>query len=102
MRPLNARMKSTSLNFRRSGAAVQSHARPLGSARAIQLERSLNMQFWLALREKRSKCFLRLVGPYSFCKHLVLEFHSLLQLVTECRLHEPLACLHCAGGLLRQ
>src|SRR5216683_8078567 len=56
----------------------------------------------LAFREKRSECFLRLIGPYSFGEHLVLEFHSLLQLVTECRLHEPLACLHCAGGLLRQ
>ena len=41
------------------------------------------MVCWLALREKRSECFLRLVGPYSFGEHLVLEFHSLLQLLTE-------------------
>src|SRR5712671_6983144 len=99
MSPLNARMKSTSLNFRRSG--VQSHA-TLGSAEASQSERSLRMVCWLALGEKRSECFLRLLGPYSFGEHLVLEFHSLLQLVTECPLHEPLACLHCAGGLFRQ
>src|SRR5580692_5653956 len=58
--------------------------------------------FWLALREKRSECLLRFVGPHSLGKHFVLEFHSLLQLVTECLLHEPLACLHCPGGLLRQ
>src|SRR6266550_3950043 len=99
MSPPNARMKSTSLSFRRSG--VQSHA-TLGSARAIQSERSLRMVFWLALREKRSECFLRLVGPYSFGKHLVLEFHGLLQLFTECLLHEPLGSLHRSGGLCSQ
>jgi hypothetical protein len=56
MSPLNARMKSTSLSFRRSG--VQSHA-TLGNAEAIQSERSQGMACWLALREKRSECFLR-------------------------------------------
>ena len=74
MSPLNARMKSTSLSFRRSGG--QSHA-TLGSAEAIQSERSLGMVCWLALREKRSERFLRLVGPYSFGEHLVLEFHRI-------------------------
>src|SRR5437879_6982244 len=93
---------STSLSFRRSGASSAISSATLRSTKAIQSERSLRMVLWLALREKRSECFLRLLGPYSFGEHLVLEFHSLLQLVTECRLHEPLACLHCAGGLLRQ
>ena len=75
---------------------MQPHAPPL-EVQTVQSERSLRMVFWLALCEKRSECFLRLVGLYSFGKHLVLEFHSLLQLVTECRLHEPLRSLHCAG-----
>jgi hypothetical protein len=47
----------------------------------FNLERSLGMVCWLALREKRSECFLRFVGPYSFGEHLVLEFHTLLVVV---------------------
>jgi hypothetical protein len=78
MTPLNARMKSTSLTFRRSG--VQSHV-TLGSAEAIQSEHSLEMVCWFALCEKRSECFLGLVGPYPFGEHLVLEFHPLLVVV---------------------
>jgi hypothetical protein len=47
----------------------------------FNLERSLAMVCWLALREKRSDCVLRLVGPYSFGQHLLLEFHTLLVVV---------------------
>jgi hypothetical protein len=55
--------------------------RPLEMKKQFNLERSLGMVCWLALREKRSECFLRFVGPYSFGEHLVLEFHTLLVVV---------------------
>ena len=74
----------------------------LGIAKAIQSGRSPLMLCRLALREKRSECFLRLIGPYSFGENLILEFNSLLQLVTEYTFHEVLARLQGAGGLCCQ
>src|ERR1700757_2526602 len=65
-RPLNARMESDGANVCPSDVWAAQCGSRLGIAKAIQSERSPLMLCRLALREKSSECFLRLIGPYSF------------------------------------